>query len=106
MIQNPEEAVSLVEVVRFYADRIGNELAYMYLVDGEDQEAPLTFAELDRQSRAFAATLQQHTKPGRPRAFVVSIGAGIHRRIFRLFVCRRRGCADHRPAPETRHAQI
>ena len=64
MIQNPEEAVSLVEVVRFYADRIGNELAYMYLVDGEDQEAPLTFSELDRQARAFAATLQQHTKPG------------------------------------------
>lgn len=64
MIKNPEEAVSLVEVARFYADRIGDDLAYMYLIDGEDQEAPLTFAELDRQSRAFAATLQQHTKPG------------------------------------------
>ncbi|MBI3965218.1 MAG: fatty acyl-AMP ligase, partial [Chloroflexi bacterium] len=35
-----------------------------YLVDGEDEEAHLTYAELDRWVRAIGALLQEHSRPG------------------------------------------
>jgi acyl-CoA synthetase (AMP-forming)/AMP-acid ligase II len=64
MIKSPAEAKSLVDIVQFYSNQKGDDIAYVYLVDGEEHEARITFAELDRQSRAFAATLQKFTQPG------------------------------------------
>lgn len=64
MIKSFNKAKSLVDIVRYYASQKKDETAYVYLVDGEDHEAPISFSELDRQSRAFAATLQKITQPG------------------------------------------
>jgi len=64
MIKNPAEAKSLVDIVQFYSSQKGDDLAYVYLIDGEEHEARITFSELDRQSQAFAATLQKFTQPG------------------------------------------
>lgn len=64
MIKDPAEAISLVDIVQFHASQRGDDLAYVYLIDGEDDEARITFGELDRQSRAFAAVLQKSTQPG------------------------------------------
>ncbi len=55
---------SLVDIVKLHAKEKPDVVAYTYLVDGEDQEIRLTFGELDRQARNFAAALQKVSQPG------------------------------------------
>jgi acyl-CoA synthetase (AMP-forming)/AMP-acid ligase II len=55
---------NLVAIAIAHAERIPDALAYTYLVDGENQQVSITFGELDRRARAFAATLQKISKPG------------------------------------------
>src|SRR5487761_125087 len=49
---------TLVELLRHRARHHGSRTAYIFLVDGETEEAPITHAELDRQARAIGAWLQ------------------------------------------------
>jgi len=51
-------ALNLVELLRARAARQPARLAYTFLVDGEAEEATLTYQELDRQARTIAAYLQ------------------------------------------------
>jgi len=39
---------------------MGSQTAFIFLSDGESEENPITFAELDRQARAIATWLQAH----------------------------------------------
>ncbi len=55
---------NLVTIAIEHAKKTPEALAYTYLVDGENQEISITFGELDRRARAFAATLQKISKPG------------------------------------------
>ena len=64
MIKDLAEAQNLFDVIQYHAGNKGDEIALVYLIDGEDHEAVITYRELDRQSRAFAATLQKITQPG------------------------------------------
>ncbi len=57
-------AQNLTEVVQLHAASRPNDLAYTFLVDGEDQVQTITFGELDRRSRLFAAALRQLADPG------------------------------------------
>jgi acyl-CoA synthetase (AMP-forming)/AMP-acid ligase II len=57
-------AQNLTEVVQLHAANKPHDLAYTFLVDGEDQVQTITFGELDRQSRLFAAALRQLADPG------------------------------------------
>jgi acyl-CoA synthetase (AMP-forming)/AMP-acid ligase II len=50
-------ASTLVEVLRAQARTRPDQTAYIFLKDGEVEEARLTFAELDAKARAIAATL-------------------------------------------------
>ena len=50
-------APTLVELLRSRAVQQASDLAYRFLVDGEEEELELSFAELDRRSRAIAAWL-------------------------------------------------
>ena len=54
-----DEFSSLVELLRWRAARQGNQVAYTYLVDGEEEAVSITYAELDRQARAIAVRLQE-----------------------------------------------
>lgn len=49
--------VSLVDMLRSRAADQGPDIAFWYLLDGEDDVADITFASLDRDSRAVAARL-------------------------------------------------
>lgn len=49
---------SLVDRLAFWAREIPDELAFQYLVDGEQEEIPITYAELDRAARSVAARLR------------------------------------------------
>jgi acyl-CoA synthetase (AMP-forming)/AMP-acid ligase II len=58
------EVSSLVELLRRRALWQEARTAYTYLLDGEVEEASLTYGELDRKARAIAATLQSSCAPG------------------------------------------
>jgi amino acid adenylation domain-containing protein len=52
-------ASNLVELLRERARTAPEQPAYCFLVDGEEKEAHLTYAELDRRARALGAVLQR-----------------------------------------------
>ena len=45
------ESSTLVELSRRRAEQQGEQRAYTFLLDGEGEEAHLTYAELDRRAR-------------------------------------------------------
>lgn len=49
---------TLVDLVRHRAQYQPDEIAFIYLVDGENEQIQFTYKELDRQARAIAAWLQ------------------------------------------------
>jgi acyl-CoA synthetase (AMP-forming)/AMP-acid ligase II len=55
---------NLVDIVKIHSKEKPDDIAYTYLVDGEDQEVHITFGELDRQARNFAAALQKVSQSG------------------------------------------
>ncbi len=59
----PSSATSFVELVGQRAREQPQDLAYMFLVDGEESDQ-LTFAEIERQARVIGARLQQHGASG------------------------------------------
>src|SRR5215210_4183657 len=56
--------MTLIEILRARATRQADKTAYLFLANGEDEEASLTFAELDRRARALGAFLQKHGGSG------------------------------------------
>jgi acyl-CoA synthetase (AMP-forming)/AMP-acid ligase II len=64
------ESATLVELLRQRARRQPERRAYTFLIDGEEQEAHLTYAELDRQARAIGALLQGY-EAGGERALLI-----------------------------------
>ena len=58
------QIATLVDLIRYRAETSPTHVVYTFLVDGEDQEERLTYAELDRRSRAVGAWLQRHYEPG------------------------------------------
>jgi 8-amino-7-oxononanoate synthase/acyl carrier protein len=48
---------NFVDLLRFRAEHQADDLAFTYLLDGENDEQHVTYAELDRQARAVAAAL-------------------------------------------------
>src|SRR5712691_9058835 len=55
---------SIVEMFRACAEAHGSSRGYVFLENGEAEVSALTYGELDRQSRAIAATLQRSIAPG------------------------------------------
>lgn len=55
---------TLVELLRHRAACQPEDLAYIFLVDGEEEEVSVTYQELDRQARAIGAWLESHVAPG------------------------------------------
>jgi amino acid adenylation domain-containing protein len=54
----PFEPATIVELLRWRARHQPEQTAYTFLVDGEQEEATLTFAQLDQRARTIAALLQ------------------------------------------------
>lgn len=49
---------TLSDILRWRAENQAKRIAYTYLIDGENQELHLTYAELDEKARSLAALLQ------------------------------------------------
>lgn len=58
-------ARTLVDLLRRQADRHRDKAAFIFAPDGTEEQARLTYAELDRRARAIAAGLQQQGAAGR-----------------------------------------
>ena len=54
----PVRLSTLVELLRWRADRQPDQRAYLYLENGETEQSQLTYAELDRWARCIGARLQ------------------------------------------------
>jgi amino acid adenylation domain-containing protein len=63
--------VTLVELLRDRAESKGQDLAYTFLLDGEEAEDNVTYAELDRRARGLAATLQRMGVGGGERVLLL-----------------------------------
>jgi 8-amino-7-oxononanoate synthase len=55
---------NLVDLLRHRAAHQSNDLGFLYLVDGENEEIRWTYAELDRRARAIGAWLQSRGLQG------------------------------------------
>ena len=55
---------SLVEILQWRAARNPDGLAYLFLVDGEEDEVRITYSQLDRRARAIASYLQKQGAEG------------------------------------------
>lgn len=58
------EARSLVDLLRRRAEEQADDLAYIFLLNGEDREARRTFGELDRHARTLGAVVQRERLAG------------------------------------------
>ena len=54
-----DEVGNLVALLRLRAEERGEQVAYTFLADGEEEAERLTFAELDRRAREIGAALQR-----------------------------------------------
>jgi amino acid adenylation domain-containing protein len=59
------EPRTLIELLRSRAIEQPEQIAYTFLIDGEAEEASVTYAELDKRSRAIAGLLQSLDAEGR-----------------------------------------
>ena len=55
---------TVVDALRANAERIPHDSLFTCLPDGEEAEAPITFAALDAKARAVAASLRAQAEPG------------------------------------------
>ena len=55
---------TLVDLLRHRAETQPDKTAYIFLVDGENEEVKLTYGQLDKQARAIAVELQKQFQPG------------------------------------------
>ncbi|MDJ0688974.1 MAG: fatty acyl-AMP ligase [Xenococcaceae cyanobacterium MO_188.B32] len=55
---------TLVELLRWRANKQPDRHGYTFLINGKTESAPLSYGELDRQARAIAALLQKHQAQG------------------------------------------
>jgi amino acid adenylation domain-containing protein len=58
------QSAGLIEVLRARASAQPDRLAYLFLQNGEEEEARLTYGELDLRARALAARLQERGTAG------------------------------------------
>ena len=71
------ESSTLVDRLRFLADRHPSKQAYTVLIDGKEEGQPLTYAALDRQVRAIAAVLQSEGRRGERALLLYPPGAEV-----------------------------
>src|SRR5919112_794634 len=66
-VYNPDEIPryeTLIELLRLRALHQPDRLAFKFLVDGETEELAVTYGELEKQARGFAAWLQTQVCAG------------------------------------------
>jgi amino acid adenylation domain-containing protein len=79
------EACSPVAVLRARAAQQPNTLAYTFLLDGETEEAHLTYADLDRRARTIGASLRSLGESGKRALLLYPPGLDYIAALFGCF---------------------
>ena len=87
------DASTLVDILRWRAIHQPDHTAYVFLEDGEIEEARLTYAELDKKARAVAAHLLQSNGKGERALLLYPAGLDYIVAFLGVFVCRRYRCS-------------
>ena len=78
----PRNLSTLVDIARWRAECQPNDVAFTFLLDGQQQEAHLSYCELDRRARALAAELVAHRARGQRVLVVFDPGLEYNAAIF------------------------
>ncbi len=62
-LKNKIKAATLVDILRNQAEEKPHQTVYNYLIDGETEEASLTYGQLEKKAKAIAAYLQSVCSP-------------------------------------------
>jgi len=73
---------TLVDIARWRAECQPHDVAFTFLLDGQQQEAHLSYCELDRRARALAAELVAHRARGQRVLVVFDPGLEYNAAIF------------------------
>lgn len=73
---------TFVDLLHYRAIHQPDQIAYCFLLDGEQQEASLSYRDLDRQARAIAAQLQHLGLQGERALLIYPPGLGIIAAFF------------------------
>lgn len=93
----------LIRVLRRHADERPRQAACIHLVDGEAEQARLTYSQLDRRARAIAARLQDMGFAGQCVLLVYPPGLDF---ITAFFGCLYAGCVAVPTYPPHRHRML
>jgi len=93
----------LIRVLRRHADERPRQPACVHLVDGEAEQAKLTYSQLDRRARAVAARLQDMGFAGQCVLLVYPPGLDF---ITAFFGCLYAGCVAVPTYPPHRHRML
>jgi len=78
----PPKLRTLVEIARWRARNQPDDLAYTFLIDGEEQRDNLTYHELDRRARQIAAGLQRQALGGERVLLLFHPGLDFNAAVF------------------------
>ncbi len=78
----PAQYDTLVKVAHWRAQAQPDDCAFVFLVDGEEQEERISYAQLDRRARAIAAELQARGAAGRRVLLVFDPGLEYNAALF------------------------
>lgn len=81
----PSTLGDLSQIARWRAERQSGEIAFTFLVDGENQAQRLTFGQLDSRARAIAATLQARGSLGARALILAHPGLEFVEAVFGCF---------------------
>lgn len=93
----------LIRVLRRHAEDRPQQAACVHLLDGQADEARLTFAQLDRRARAIAARLQERGCAGQGVLLVYPPGFDF---VSAFFGCLYAGCVAVPTYPPRRHRML
>jgi acyl-CoA synthetase (AMP-forming)/AMP-acid ligase II len=102
LISSPAEAKTLAEILHFRAETTPARSSYVYLKNGKDESASLTYGELDYAARMLAQRLQQLGAEGERVLLLYPHGLDF---VIALFGCFYAGAVAVPALPATRSEQ-
>ena len=81
----PRRLATLIDIARWRAVRQPADIAFTFLVDGETDEANVTYAEFDARARAIARQLQQRRLVGERVLLLFEPGLDFNAAVFGCF---------------------
>ena len=104
--EDVSQATTLAHLLRWRAYHQPERMAYTFLLDGETDEACLTYSELDARARSIAATLQKLNARGERVLLLYPPGLEYIAAFFGCFYAGAVAVPAYPPAPNRRCSRL